>query len=353
MVWPKFRSASENPYLELLYKLLQQWGVEIQEFSPRRLRRGEHAPNVWHLHWPERLLKFSSPFGVLRRLIRFRRRLSIARARGVRIVWTAHNLDYHDGAHPLLSVLFWRMFLRRVEGCIHLSEAAREAACRRYPEVASIPGFVVPHMHYRGRCPDDIGREAAKQRLGLPPDSRVVLFVGQIRPYKNVPRLIEAFQGLEDPGARLLVVGKVLEAELVREIELAARNDDRITVISGFVPDEALQFYLRAADLAVAPYREILNSGTALLALSFGCPILVPDTGSLHDLSSRVGSTWVRLYWGEFERRDSFEGPGQGYGEGPTRRESGALRAGTRGSGDTGRLSFADRVHQCTSWHRA
>jgi glycosyltransferase involved in cell wall biosynthesis len=38
-----------------------------------------------------------------------------------------------------------------------------------------------------------------------------------------------------------------------------------------------MQYYLRAADIAVLPYRRGLNSGVLLLALSFGLPVVAPE----------------------------------------------------------------------------
>jgi glycosyltransferase involved in cell wall biosynthesis len=64
------------------------------------------------------------------------------------------------------------------------------------------------------------------------------------------------------------------------------------------VPDDRLQVVLRAADVVVLPYRTILNSGTALLALSFDVPIVVPALGAMSDLERDVGSDWVRTYDG-------------------------------------------------------
>jgi hypothetical protein len=49
----------------------------------------------------------------------------------------------------------------------------------------------------------------------------------------------------------------------------------------------------------VLPYKEILNSGSAILALSFDRPILVPALGTLTELRNRVGVDWVRIYEGE------------------------------------------------------
>ena len=65
------------------------------------------------------------------------------------------------------------------------------------------------------------------------------------------------------------------------------------------VPDVDVQRYLRAADLVVLPFRDITNSASALLALSFDRPVLVPALGAMGELQAIVGTEWVRTYEGE------------------------------------------------------
>jgi len=42
-----------------------------------------------------------------------------------------------------------------------------------------------------------------------------------------------------------------------------------------------------------------MHSGSAILALSFNKPVLVPARGCLPELEARVGTEWVRTYTGE------------------------------------------------------
>src|SRR4029079_12745051 len=56
--------------------------------------------------------------------------------------------------------------------------------------------------------------------------------------------------------------------------------------------------YFRAARVVVLPYRRILNSGAALLALSFDRRVVVPASGSLVELQAQVGEGWVSTYDG-------------------------------------------------------
>lgn len=128
-------------------------------------------------------------------------------------------------------------------------------------------------------------------------------FLGAIRPYKNVPALLSAFRDAPEAGWRLVVAGKPLSADVRVDVSRRADGDDRIRLDLDFVPRERVQLYTRAADLLVFPYRDILNSGSALLALSFDRPILVPDRGALAELRQTVGDEWVRTYDGALDGR--------------------------------------------------
>ena len=51
-----------------------------------------------------------------------------------------------------------------------------------------------------------------------------------------------------------------------------------------FIPAEELQVYLNAADVVVLPYKDILTSGAAVLAMSFGKPVIAPKLGCVAEL---------------------------------------------------------------------
>lgn len=286
--------APGNLYTTQLYRHAEGAGAVVEGFTPARALAGRW--DVVHVHWPEAALNhrmalraWAGPRALLALLDR-------ARARGARVMWTVHNLRAHDALRPRLERQFWSRLLPRVDGWMSLSRSGRDAALERFPDLARKPGWVVPHGHYRGAYPDTLSRAEARARLGVAPDAPVIAFVGQVRAYKNVPALVRAAR--EVPGVRLLVAGRVrspaLEAELRREAEGAP-----VHLAFGHVPDDDLQLYLRAADLVVLPFREILNSGSAVLALSFDRPVLVPRLGALGELQGAVGGDWVRTYGGE------------------------------------------------------
>ncbi len=89
-----------------------------------------------------------------------------------------------------------------------------------------------------------------------------------------------------------------------------------MTVHEGYVPDDRLDLFLNAADRVVLPYTEILTSGAAILAMSFGRPIIAPDRGALRDHVPPIAVRSVRSRHGRTDwRRRCKAAPGRQYSE--------------------------------------
>ena len=295
---PAFRRRELNPYNWQLSTSLQAAGVQVCEFTRSEALRGGH--DIWHLHWPDTEALFTRgdlPM-VIKRSIRLLLLLQLARTRGTRVVWTVHNLRSHEQRFPRIERWFWRWFVREVDGVICLSRHSVGMVIERFPLLARVPFFVVPHGHYRELYPNTSTRADARAPLGIDPTARVMTFIGQIREYKNLPELITAFRELQDPSLRLLVAGRTTSSRLDELLRGAAAGDPRIRLDLRLIPEDEMQLFLNAADLVVLPYRDVLNSGAALLALSFNRPVLAPDAGALPELQEQVGPAWLKLYRG-------------------------------------------------------
>jgi beta-1,4-mannosyltransferase len=291
---PAFAGREANPYTWLLYRSMT---AEVTDFSYRSALRARH--DILHIHWPEWELNAFRNVGKAWARLRLKlAMMDVLRARGTKIVWTVHNLKSHDRLHPRLEQWFWSAFTKRLDGYIALTNAGQQAAKERFPELESVPAFVIPHGHYRDEYPCDAGVDA-RQQIGIAPDAKVFLFFGQIRDYKDVPALIRAFRRMEGKNLVLCVAGRPIPESLGDELRKGAAGDARIHLHLRNIPKESVQYFFRAADLVALPFRDILNSGSALLALSFGRPILVPGRGAMGELRSSVGADWVRTYQGE------------------------------------------------------
>jgi glycosyltransferase involved in cell wall biosynthesis len=135
----------------------------------------------------------------------------------------------------------------------------------------------------------DLCRAEARVRLGLAADDRVMLFFGNIAPYKGIEYLVEAVGHLlkNDARYRLVIAGRDKNAaDYWHGIEgLIARLGIGDAVIRRilYIPDEDTEIYFKAADVLVLPYRHIFQSGVLFLGYNFGLPVVASDVGTLKD----------------------------------------------------------------------
>jgi beta-1,4-mannosyltransferase len=74
-----------------------------------------------------------------------------------------------------------------------------------------------------------------------------------------------------------------------RDRRALARPGVRIELTDAVVPDDELQLYFNACDVVALPFRQVLNSGSLLLAMSFGCPVVAPRLGSIPEVACPEG----------------------------------------------------------------
>ncbi|MDP6775745.1 MAG: glycosyltransferase, partial [Candidatus Latescibacteria bacterium] len=134
--------------------------------------------------------------------------------------------------------------------------------------------------------PNDISREEARRQLNLSQDAFVYLYFGNARTYKGIEDLIEAFRRVAADDDRLvLMMRRAFNAEYADQVTAQAGKDARIGVhTSPFFGNEEFQVYLNACDVTVFPFSDVLTSGSAIAALSFGKPLIAPKLGCLTEL---------------------------------------------------------------------
>src|SRR5690606_20649562 len=105
-------------------------------------------------------------------------------------------------------------------------------------------------------------RVEARRRLGLPETALLYLHTGLIRPYKGIPELIRQFSRLPVHDVALVVAGEEQQSDLRTELAAELRDDERIILRTGWLPDEELALYLAAADVVVTAFERVLTSGS-------------------------------------------------------------------------------------------
>ncbi|MGM0558425.1 MAG: glycosyltransferase family 4 protein [Myxococcota bacterium] len=292
--------SPENPYHQLLFESLRRRGLRVDESAGEatfslNFQLGT-LPDVIHLHW---LAPFflsarlpNSRAKALARAACFLGNLQVVKRMGIRLVWTVHNLENHERRFLGIDRWLHRHVTQMADAIIVHSSSARRAFIDTHHS-GHRRIHVIPHGHYADWYSDRVTRAEAREVLGLQDDCFVVLFFGAIREYKQVPRLISSFQqaSLPDP-AKLLVAGAPKSRQLAQRVRTTIGDDKQIKFAAGFIPDELAQVYFRAADVVALPYAQILTSGAAVLSMSFGRPLVVPDVAVLRDLVGEDGAIY-------------------------------------------------------------
>jgi glycosyltransferase involved in cell wall biosynthesis len=211
--------------------------------------------------------------------------LGLARLRGKRVVLTLHNIDPHETSGWQRGL--FRSVFRFADHFIVHSQRNAETLVRTYPRARGRVS-VVPLGLHTVAARRQIGRAAARRELGMPADLPVVLALGNIRPYKGIDGLLRAFRLLVESGpeATLAIAGQPWGSfepyeRLIEQLGLGGR----VRTWLEYVPEEQVETFFAAADLAVFPYTHFdAQSAAGALALSFGVPLLVTDVGGLPDL---------------------------------------------------------------------
>lgn len=291
-IWPV--EAAENRFIGLFSRAISAQGYRVRPFRWGNL--GLRKADFAFLHWPDDFFATKERFGLARPLVKLAIICTAKMLWGTRFIWVAHNAMPHDPGGQTPLARHW--FLRSLAGVVFLSEHSRVFVNSLYPELRSCKTLVTVHGHYR-----DAAATPATPAPTPATDISLITF-GQIRRYKNIERLVDVAVSIPS-GIRLRVTGLAADRSLCASIAQKARAASHITFDCREVPipEAELEAMIDLADAVVMPYKNVLNSGSALLALSRNRPILAPNMGSLPELREQIGSDWIYLYDGDFSRQ--------------------------------------------------
>src|SRR5208337_3820422 len=112
-----------------------------------------------------------------------------------------------------------------------------------------------------------INGQQAKQALGVNDGQKIMLLFGRITPYKGLEYLIAALAEISkiNPHYRLIIAGPIKNCngywnQIQEAIERKGMRNQVIERI-GFIPDDKVEQFFKAADVAILPYTDIFQSG--------------------------------------------------------------------------------------------
>ncbi len=206
------------------------------------------------------------------------------------------NLFFEPVASKLrmeLRLFRFRRGLQRAARVIAVSEATK----RDVEHLMGVPAHRIRRV-YNAPDPEFLERHAAgtEEQLRIMERYQVnypfLLYAGNIRPQKNIPRLVEAFavvraQLAEHPiyrDLRLIIIGDTIsQYPAVRQAVIKSRVEHVVRFL-GFVPFETLRCFYQFAAAFVFPSRHEGFGLPPLEAMACGTPVVTSNVSSLPEV---------------------------------------------------------------------
>jgi glycosyltransferase involved in cell wall biosynthesis len=293
--------SARNPYQALLYRSLREaydvgaTGLSENNFNYQTLNDLRVNHEYIHIHWEHVLYQARNQKSVDRMI----NLLVKLRQIGYKIIWTIHNQLPHDTTDTNFHLDVRR---RLVEQCDHIlthGYGEQETLVNEFG-IKSSQISVMMHGSYESYYPSYATGDFSRKKLGLTNSAFVVLFFGNIKGYKGVDDLIKAYKLLKKSHSNsvLVIAGRVFDEETNSALTVAKKSDSSIKLFRKYIADEEVQYFFKAANVVVLPYKKILTSGVAVLATTFGTKMLVPRKGLLQEYVPNV----LTEYFDTFEQ---------------------------------------------------
>ncbi|MDD5748891.1 MAG: glycosyltransferase [Actinomycetota bacterium] len=206
-----------------------------------------------------------------------------------KILFLCHNIRMHE-KRKIDSILSRIAFANAHHFIVHGEESKKSLEGL----VGHSDISVISHPTYLPLA--QISREGtldSKRKLGIPPDAKVVLFFGFVRPYKGLEILLKAIPEAASKieNLFLLVVGEFWESRKTYEKlidELGIR--EKVLIVDRYIPNEEISSYFSAADIVALPYVDASGSGVVQLSYGFEKPVITTRVGDIEN-SVKHGKT--------------------------------------------------------------
>lgn len=239
-----------------------------------------HKPKVIHFDW---IHQYSLTPGVPKSLLKTMAFVIdiwlVKRLFGVKIIWTLHNLQHHEQRPRNIEKWVQRWFAGQCLK-VRLLGNGIEKQVAAHLHISAEKLEVLPEGSFVEWYPETVdNQQDAREKLGLPLDDKIWLFFGNLRPYKGVEDLIQYFNNAGLPNTQLVIAGSAYRKDYAEIVRRAAESSPNIKTIIKPIPDEEISVLFHAADLVVLPFKDVLNSSTVNLAMSFGKPVVAAAKG--------------------------------------------------------------------------
>jgi beta-1,4-mannosyltransferase len=278
-----------NPYLKLFYKEFFSTDTQstIRIISPHPLapsflfKRILGEQSIVHYHW----IQFFSITGFFVLFWKMSWVL-LYKLLGGKIIWSVHNKQLHSKKYLLLNTFFRKLMANTADRLhVHCEEAVHVMA--PILTVLEEKFVVIEHPMYPATILDkNEAQKYCRDTLvrGCDFTQPVFLMYGNIGEYKGIAEVIPFFSyGI----GQLIIAGDCKKGEhrYLEKIKSETAGGKNFYLVNRFLSKEEEMYLFNAVDCVLFNFRDMLTSGSIMLALSYKKEIIVPYIGCVKNLS--------------------------------------------------------------------
>jgi len=236
---------------------------------------------LFHIQWMEKFIYFD------RTLLNIYYKIL-----GKKLIFTAHNVNagVRDGNDNIINRLTLRFMYKMVHHIIVHTDKMKNQLINDFnikKEKVSVISYGINNM-----VPiSPLTKIEARKKLHLEDNEKVILFFGNITPYKGLAYLLLAGAKLIKKHAsfKLIIAGSINNKDaliywkLLEKIIEENNLEEHIIYEKKYIPNEEIEVYFKSADVLILPYTYIFQSGVLFMSYAFGLPVIATEVGALKD----------------------------------------------------------------------
>ncbi|MEP1930272.1 MAG: glycosyltransferase, partial [Roseibium sp.] len=241
------------------------------------------ADDIYWIHWEDR--QFGQPQEnqeLADELKLVEQGLLALKRKGVRLVWTVHNFLPHNSARDMAAIDAGRKMLVPMMDVVHVHTPHAKQVMSEAYKISEDQLCVVSHPSYLGQLEaQDI--TLARRDVLPKQDRRAFIHIGKVQENRGGQFLWAGLKTLakHTDAWKIDIAGKVSRSE--RRGLRWIRKMGNVNMPDRFLPDDEFRDMVAAAHVCVAPFERVFSSGSIMMALTFGLPVVAPDLPAIRD----------------------------------------------------------------------
>jgi len=205
---------------------------------------------------PDAVLSFSVPTSGWQSL-------KVARKLGIPYVFRALDVSHKIRKSPFAGLIkLAERYIYKYSDHVSANNPAMAAYCKSMGANSATTSVDLPPLDLSHFADGVSRRDQIRRKLGIPEDSKVILYMGSFFYFSGLPQLVNEFAKSKSKNIYLVLVGGGEQDEELRNL-VAKLGLSKKVIFTGFIGFEELPGYLAAADVAVNPMQSSLVSNAA------------------------------------------------------------------------------------------